>query len=35
VVGSALKYDGHTWNAIDPDRAIDFMAKARAARGGK
>lgn len=35
VVGSALKYDGHTWNAIDPDRALDFMAKARAARGGK
>ena len=40
VVGSALKYDGHTWNAIDPDRAADFMAKARAARkssggGGK
>ncbi len=35
VVGSALKYDGHTWNSIDPDRAQDFMAKARAARGGK
>ncbi|MBI1173594.1 BtpA/SgcQ family protein [bacterium] len=35
VVGSALKYDGHTWNAIDPDRAADFMARARAARGGK
>ncbi|MGB8813311.1 MAG: BtpA/SgcQ family protein [Paracoccaceae bacterium] len=35
IVGSALKYDGHTWNAIDPDRAVDFMAKARAARGGK
>ncbi len=35
VVGSALKYDGHTWNAIDPERAADFMARARAARGGK
>ena len=32
VVGSALKVDGHTWNAIDPDRAADFMARARAAR---
>ena len=35
VVGSALKYDGHTWNAVDPERARDFMDKARAARGGK
>ena len=35
VVGSALKYDGHTWNAVDPERAQDFMDKARAARGGK
>ena len=35
VVGSALKYDGHTWNSIDPDRAQDFMGLARAARGGK
>jgi membrane complex biogenesis BtpA family protein len=33
VVGSALKYDGHTWNAVDPARAADFMARARAARG--
>lgn len=33
VVGSALKVDGHTWNAIDPDRAQDFMARVRAARG--
>lgn len=32
IVGSALKVDGDTWNAIDPDRAADFMAKARAAR---
>ena len=35
VVGSALKYDGHTWNAVDPARAKDFMDRARAARGGK
>ena len=35
VVGSALKYDGHTWNAVDLERAQDFMDKARAARGGK
>jgi membrane complex biogenesis BtpA family protein len=33
IVGSALKVDGHTWNAIDPDRAADFIARARAARG--
>lgn len=35
VVGSALKVDGHTWNAVDPARADDFMARARAARGGR
>ncbi|MGB7269109.1 MAG: BtpA/SgcQ family protein [Albidovulum sp.] len=35
IVGSALKVDGHTWNAIDPARADDFMALARAARGGR
>lgn len=33
VVGSALKTDGDTWNAVDPDRAADFMARAKAARG--
>ena len=32
VVGSALKVDGHTWNAVDPERAQDFMDRARAAR---
>jgi len=32
VVGSALKVDGHTWNAVDPDRAADFMARVRATR---
>ena len=34
VVGSALKVDGDTWNAVDPARAADFMARARAARAG-
>jgi membrane complex biogenesis BtpA family protein len=33
VVGSALKVDGDTWNPVDPDRARDFMDRARAARG--
>lgn len=32
IVGSALKVDGNTWNAIDPKRAADFMDRARAAR---
>jgi membrane complex biogenesis BtpA family protein len=32
IVGSSLKVDGHTWNAVDPERARDFMARARAAR---
>ena len=32
IVGSALKVDGDTWKAVDPDRAADFMARARAAR---
>jgi len=32
VVGSALKVDGLTWNAVDPDRAADFMARVRAGR---
>lgn len=32
VVGSALKVDGHTWNAVDPERAKDFMDKVREAR---
>jgi membrane complex biogenesis BtpA family protein len=33
IVGSSLKIDGNTWNAIDPDRARDFMQRAKAARG--
>lgn len=32
IVGSALKVDGDTWNPIDPERAADFMTRARAAR---
>ena len=32
VVGTALKRDGDTWAAVDPDRAADFMARVRAAR---
>ena len=35
VVGSALKVGGDTWSAVDPERAADFMARARAARGGR
>lgn len=31
IVGSSLKVDGHTWNAVDPARARDFVAAARAA----
>ncbi len=34
VVGSALKVDGDTWKPVDPDRAIEFMRLARAARKG-
>ncbi|MFL4472108.1 BtpA/SgcQ family protein [Tateyamaria armeniaca] len=33
IVGSSLKVDGDTWNAIDPDRARDFMDRVRAVRG--
>ena len=29
IVGSSIKYDGNTWNAVDPERARDFMLKAR------
>jgi hypothetical protein len=32
IVGSALKVDGDTWAPVDPERAADFMARARAAR---
>ncbi len=33
IVGSALKVDGQTWNAVDPERAADFMARVRQIRG--
>lgn len=33
IVGSALKVDGHTWNSVDPDRAMDFMGRVRKIRG--
>ncbi|WP_274629933.1 BtpA/SgcQ family protein [Arvimicrobium flavum] len=33
IVGSSLKVDGNTWNAVDPDRAAEFMRLARQARG--
>ncbi len=32
IVGSALKVNGDTWNAIDPDRAREFMREANTAR---
>ena len=32
VVGSSLKVDGNTWNPVDPDRAKQFMDRARSAR---
>jgi membrane complex biogenesis BtpA family protein len=32
IVGTSLKVDGVTWNAVDPERAHRFMDAARAAR---
>jgi len=32
IVGSSLKVDGHTWNAVDPDRAAEFMRLVREMR---
>ncbi|MEM6896188.1 MAG: BtpA/SgcQ family protein [Pseudomonadota bacterium] len=32
IVGSSLKVDGDTWNPVDPERARDFMERAKAAR---
>jgi hypothetical protein len=32
IVGSGLKVDGGTWNAVDPDRVAAFMDAVRAAR---
>jgi membrane complex biogenesis BtpA family protein len=34
IVGSSLKVDGNTWNAVDPERAAEFMRLVRAARKG-
>ena len=31
IVGSALKVDGHTWNAVDPERARGLHGRARGA----
>jgi len=33
IVGSSLKVDGNTWNAVDPERAAEFMRIVRKARG--
>ncbi|MCY4034609.1 MAG: BtpA/SgcQ family protein [Hyphomicrobiales bacterium] len=32
IIGSALKIEGDTWNAVDPERAKDFMDRVRALR---
>jgi hypothetical protein len=32
IVGSGLKVDGQTWNAVDPARVAAFMEAVRAAR---
>ncbi|MEO8668871.1 MAG: BtpA/SgcQ family protein [Bauldia sp.] len=34
IVGSSLKVDGNTWNAVDPARAAEFMRIVRQARKG-
>lgn len=33
IVGSSLKVGGDTWAKVDPERAANFMDRARAARG--
>jgi membrane complex biogenesis BtpA family protein len=35
IVGSSLKVNGHTWNAVDPERVEAFMAALRLTRNGK
>ena len=35
IVGSDLKVDGYTWNAVDPARVRDFMKAARMARASQ
>jgi hypothetical protein len=32
IVGSSLKEDGHTWNAVDPKRVKEFLAEVDRAR---
>ena len=32
IIGSSLKVDGNTWNAVDPNRAKDFMIKVKSIR---
>ena len=32
IVGSSLKHEGYTWNAVDPDRVSAFMQAVRIAR---
>lgn len=32
IVGSSLKVDGHTWNAVDATRAREFMDIVKATR---
>jgi uncharacterized protein len=34
IVGTALKVDGSTWNAVDPARAAQLVKIVRSARGG-
>jgi membrane complex biogenesis BtpA family protein len=34
IVGSSLKVDGNTWNAVDPERAAEFMRLVRETRKG-
>ena len=33
IVGSSLKFQGDTWQAVDPSRALDFMTIVRSIRG--
>ena len=32
IIGSSLKVDGNTWNAVDPKRVSDFMNKVKSIR---
>lgn len=35
IVGSSLKVDGNTWNAVDPARAAEFMSIVRKVRNAR